>query len=133
MLPNLPKQNKHREADFGLKLREWIMKNPRQTCSIEIKDSRGKNSIPFSEITQQQISFALLVQSDKGALVRVQGMNGESDYIYLRSEQANVIIKYPKFFCIIPINNFIFEKEKSKRKSLTEDRAKEISTKTIKK
>ena len=133
MLPDLPKQNKHKEADFGLRFRDYVKHNNCLSGSYELKDSRGKTSIPFSEVTQEQIDSALMCNSDKGNLIRViQGKpEGSPDFIYLKNSPAYIVIKYPNSFSIIGINTFLLEKERSKRKSLTESRATEISIKTV--
>lgn len=128
MLPELPKQNKKREANFGLKFRTWFEKNPRLSCSIELKDSRGKNYINFSEITDEQFKSGLANKSDKGNLMRVSSGNiGTADYIFLRNAFAYVVIRYPQFFCLIDIETLYNEKKNSKRKSLTASRAKDIA------
>lgn len=125
---------KHKETDFSIKFRHWLKNNKRQSCTFELKDSRGKNYFNFSELKEEQINYALSVQSDKGTLIRLQAITGgEPDYVYYRNSPAYIVINYPECFCIIPINNLLFEKEKSKRKSLTEERAKEIAIKVVKK
>jgi hypothetical protein len=122
-----------KEKDFSIVFRHWIKANPRFTCSIEMKDTRGKDSLPFSEVKQAQIDWALAISSNKGVLMRTQAVSeGMPDYVYLRNEPAYIIIKYPKQFSIITIGNFLHEKEKSKRKSLTKERAEAISVKTVK-
>lgn len=126
-LPDLPKQYKTREAAFGLKLRKWLATNPIITCTIETKQTKT-DSIPFSEVAPEQVAFGMAVKSDKGVLVRVQGMSGESDYIYLRNEPAFVVIKYPTSFHFIDMAAFILERDRSKRRSLTSARARAIST-----
>lgn len=131
-LPELPKQNKQREATTGIELKHWFEKNSPATCSLEEKHTRGKDSFPFSEVKPEQVSFALRISSEKGAWIRTLGMNGEPDHIWLKNEPAFIIIKYPKGTVFITINNFIFEKEKNKRKSLTWDRAVAIAFKVIK-
>lgn len=131
-LPNLPKQNKKKEADFSAYFKGWIKRNKQITSSMEIKDTRGEYSFNFNEVSDKQIAFALAINSDEGVLIRTLGLNGEPDYIYMRNEPARIIIKYPRSFHIIGIRSFVFEKENSKRKSLTEDRAEEISIKTVK-
>lgn len=130
-MPDLPKQNKHREADFGLVFRKWWQREG-MNAPYEIKDSRGKDYISFSEITDEQISFALAANSEKGVLIRVErGTIGAADYVGFRNSPAWIVIKYPKFFAIIGIQTFILEKERSIRKSLTAERAKEISVKNV--
>lgn len=98
-----------------------------------MKDSRGKDSISFSEIKQAQIDWGLAVNSDKGVLIRTQAIaEGMPDYCYYRNAPSYIVIKYPKAFYIIPVGNLVFEKEYSKRKSLLESRAEAIAVKTIK-
>jgi penicillin-binding protein-related factor A (putative recombinase) len=124
-LPPLTRQNKQKEALFGVRFREWIEKNPQHTSSFETKDTRGKDKFNLSELKDKQRVFANQVESDKGVLVRVQGMNGEADYIYLRKELAYVVIKYPDCFCLIRVNKL------PKQKSLSSKQAREISELTI--
>jgi hypothetical protein len=122
-----------KESNFSILFRHWLRANKILTCSLEMKDSRGKDYIAFSEIKQAQIDWGLAINSDKGVLMRMQAVaEGMPDYIYMRNEPAYIVIKYPKSFSIITIGTFLLEKQKSKRKSLTEKRASEISVKTIK-
>ena len=129
-LPNLPKQNKKKEADSGLRFRSWFEKHPTPiSCSLEMKDSRGKDYISYKEITQEQIKSGLANKSDKGNLIRISsGTIGTADYYYLRNSLAYVVIKYPKFFCLIDIETLNLEIKRSDRRSLTSRRAKEIAT-----
>lgn len=120
------------ENKFSIEFRHWLKKNPiRYACTFEMKDSLGKDSIPFSNITDQQINYGLAVNSKNGTLIRTQALNeGMPDYCYYYNSPAYVVIKYPKSFSIISIETLLLEKQRSKRKSLTEERAKEISIKT---
>lgn len=115
-----------RESDFGVLLRHWFKKNPRYSCSIECKQTTT-DSIPFNAVEQGQIDWALAISSPKGALVRVIGQSGEPDYIWCCNMPAYIAMRYPKFFCLIGIETFLLEKGRSKRKSLTSERAKEVS------
>lgn len=120
---------KKREADFGILFRHWIKSNPRYSCACELKQTE-KKSIPFDCLADHQIDYLLAINSDKGVLIRVQGTNGEPDYVYLRNEPAYVFVKYPGEFHGIAISQWIDEKARSykaKRKSLTAARAKEIA------
>ena len=117
-----------RESVFAIKFRHWIKANPMYNCTFEHKDTRDKNYFPFSELKQKQIDWALAVKSDKGVLMRNIGGSGEPDYNYYRNAFAWIVIKYPKGFVIIDIDTFLIEKESSKRKSLTWDRALKIAT-----
>ena len=136
MLPNLPKKNKHKEADDGLAFRRWFERNYMlfgEKCDFELKDSRGKDRIAYSEITPEQVDSALRSQSMKGNLTRiVNGTPGAPDYTYRRNAVAYLVITYPKITHFVPVNNLLFEKERSKSKSLTETRAAEIAVKSVK-
>lgn len=126
-LPDLPKQLERREAQFGIELRRWIEKNKIQSCPLEIKRTMTTN-ILFSCLPAEQIAFLLAAKSDKGILIRVTGTGGEPDYAYYRKAPARVVIRYPKSFHVIDIETFLMEKKRSIRKSLTENRARELST-----
>lgn len=121
---------KKREADFGVLLRHWLKANPRHDCALELKQTSG-SSIPFSCLEPQQIDYLQAIKSDKGVLIRVQGVNGEPDYVYLRNAPACVVIKFPKEFHLIDIDTFVMEKKRSIRRSLTNARARDISTVSI--
>lgn len=132
ILPNLPQQNKKQEADFGLRFRKWWNLHGKGS-PYELKDTRGKEYLNYNEVTQEQIAFALACGTEKGVLVRVErGTVGTADYIGIKNTIAYIAIKYPKGFEVITINNFLHEKNTNKRKSLTHDRAKAISSVSIK-
>lgn len=130
-LPTLPKQIGKEEADFGLKLRKWIEKNPMFSCSLETKQT-ATDSIAFSCVEDEQLIWGMAIRSSKGVLMRIVPIvKGMPDYIWCRNMPSYVVIKYPKFFCFISVPVFIEEKKQSKRKSLTSARAKEIAVKVI--
>ncbi len=122
---------KHKEADFGILFRHWLKANPRHSCAFELKQT-SQSSISFSCVEPHQIAYLEAIHSDVGALIRVQGTNGEPDYIYLRNAPACIVIKFPRTFHIISIDAFTREKEKNKLKSLTNERAFEISIVSVK-
>ena len=131
MLPPLPKLNKKSEADFGLRFRHWWDKHG-MNAPYELKDSRGKPSIPFSEITDEQIHFALAAKSRKGILIRVEkGTVGSPDYVGFRNSPAWVVIRFPKAFYVCDIENLLAEKQRSSRKSLLASRAAAIATVSV--
>ena len=124
---------KNREAKFGILFRHWIRANPMPSASFELKDSRGKSSIAFSEVAQEQLDSAMANKSKKGNLIRVEsGTNGAADYVFLRNAYAFIVIKFPGHFEIIDAETFIKEQNQSDRKSLTAKRAKEISIISVK-
>lgn len=120
---------KKREADFSILFRHWLRANPmRQSCTFEMKDTRGKEMLPFSAVEPHQLVYMdSIMTSPKGVLIRVQGTNGEPDYIYLYRDPTYIVVKYPDCFCIIQYAHFVDEKESSKRKSLTVERARQIA------
>lgn len=128
---DLPRQNKKKEADFGLILREWIMNNPYMTCTFETKFAHANNSLPFSEVKDKQIAYARAIRGDKGVLIRNRDDEGIPDYTYLRSEPSYIVIKFKSCFVLIDPETWVLESKRSKRRSLTESRAKEISNLTV--
>lgn len=122
----------NRESKFATLFRHWLRANPRISGSYELKDSRGKNYIDFKEIDESQLDYGMAIKGPKGVLIRVQGQGGEPDYIYLREAPAYLVINYPGAFYIIDIETFITEKERSKRRSLTKERAEAIAIISVK-
>lgn len=121
---------KHRESSFGILFRHWLKAHPQYTCAIEAKQTET-DSIPFSCVTQEQIDYGKAIKSSEGVLIRTTGATGLPDYIYLRNEPSYVVIKYPKFFCLIDIDIFARESLASKRRSLTSERAMKIAFYTV--
>lgn len=121
---------KHKEASFGIHLRHWLKANPQYSSVYELKQCKGA-SLPFAALEEHQATYLEAIASDKGTLIRVQGISGEPDYVYLRSCPAYVVVKYPGSFHFITIGTWLLEKSKSTRKSLTSARAKEISTVSV--
>lgn len=122
---------KSREADFGVIFRHWIRANPQYSSAFELKQT-GRDSISFAALEEHQLVYLQAIHSDKGALIRVQGVNGEPDYVYLRNSPAYIVIKFTGEFHMIGIDTFVLERGRSKRKSLTNMRAREISTVSVK-
>lgn len=131
MLPDLPQRNRKKEADFGVWLKNYTEKHPFLiTTGIECKQTE-KDSIPFSVVTSQQVAFGMAAKSSKGVWIRVQGLSGEQDYIFLVNSPSHVVIRFKKVVCWIDIETFVLERDRSKRKSLTVDRAMAISIRTV--
>lgn len=131
-MPDLPKQNKQKEASFGVYLKHFVEKHPfRITTFIETKQTET-DTIPFSCLETKQVAFGMLTKSNKGVWIRVQGVNGEQDYIWATNSPSYVAIKFKSGFTFIDIETFVLERDSSKRKSLTWERAQEISIRTVK-
>jgi len=118
-----------REAQFTTKFQKWLKykwsKEP--NAYFELKVSRGI-SLPFSDVKEHQIFNLLqprIIHKFSDAL-----RWGTLFDVILCTGKGYVVIQYykpgNKEFFIIPIKDFLKEKETSKRKSLTEDRAREI-------
>lgn len=124
---------KSQEKDFSIVLRHYLKAHPLPiSCPLEIKDTRGKDSFSYAELKEEQINNALASKSDKGNLIRVStGTIGAPDYVYYRSSPAYIVIKYPGGFVFLDIETLLLEKDSSKRKSLTWERAQEISIRTV--
>ena len=130
-LPDLPKQHKKKEANFGVYLKDWTEKHPFNiTTFIETKQTET-DTIPFSCLETKQIAHGLLTTGSKGVWIRVQGLSGEQDYIWAVNSPSYIAIKFKSGFVFIGIETFIMEKERSKRKSLTWERAQAISIRTV--
>ena len=128
MLPSLPKINKRQEADFGLKFRDWLLKVHKQTGIYELKVAKN-NRLPFSAVLPHQI--ASLEQARHSTLVFKipdMGQSNPADYISFNRSPAWVVIKFTNHFCMISIDNFQAERFKSKSKSLTFERARNIAS-----
>lgn len=134
-LPPLPKQNKTLEADFGVTFRAWIESHRElfpHSATFELKQTDGKASLNFSEVSATQIAYGATIERE-GALIRVQGMNGEPDYAWMAPDaRAYVVIEYPQGFCIIRVSAFVAERNASARKSLTYERAWVIASHVVK-
>jgi len=119
-----------KEAKFAILFRHWLKANPiRISCTLEIKDTRGRKSLPFCELKEDQINWGMAIKSKKGVLMRNQGGHGEPDYTYHFNEPAFVVINYTGLgFVIIDIETFVMERDRNtKVKSLTWQRACDIA------
>jgi len=129
-LPNLPQINNQQEAKFGIAFRKWWEAHPMEG-SFELKDTLSKDYLSFSDVKPQQIAYGMRIRGDKGALIRVVGLDGNPDYIGMVRQPSWIVIKFPGFFCIISVERFHLESQLSKRRSLTSARAKDISVVVI--
>lgn len=98
-------------------------------CYFELKQTTT-DSILFSSVPEHQID-SLLAQQHSGLLwkhsdsdMRTKPCDGQ----FTPPLPAYVVIKYKQGYHAISIDNFIFERDHSKRKSLTVERAQELST-----
>jgi len=121
-----------REKDFQSHFSKWLQYEfPTKSAAFELKLCKGK-SMPFSAVQDHQLAALKAVKS-KGIIYKIPdtGFQNPFDCFKLKSNYSFVVIMYykrgQKEFFMIDIDAFISEKMTSKRKSLTEKRAKEIS------
>ncbi len=127
-LPELPRVLNRQESKFSLIFRKWWEQHP-LPGEIELKDTRGKNYLSFSEVSDGQVQIALKATSKEGILVRCTvGTTGRADYSGLVNSLYWIVIRYPHIFHVISLESFLLEKKRSLRKSLTEERANKIAT-----
>lgn len=120
-----------REANNALIFRHWLRAHPQSSAAYEIKQTT-KDYISWKALEEHQENYLLSIAGDDGALVRVQGTNGEPDYIYLRNQMAYIVIFFPGEFHIIEIFSFIDERDRFGNKSLTKLMSRKISTQVVK-
>lgn len=122
---------KKREAAFQTLFRHWVRSKPSlPTGAYELKQTTT-DSIPFSDVQLHQLAALEAAQSGTGILYKIpddsRGVK-PFDMVYLQSSTAWIVIRFPKFFCVISLESFEIEKSRSERKSLTSDRARAVST-----
>jgi hypothetical protein len=115
-----------REAKFNIKFNHWLKSVYKETMFYELKQTSG--SLPFSAVKPHQIEG--LQQVRHGTLVYKMpdvGFQNFCDGFCVTEQPACIVIKYPTFFCLISIDTFVLESKRSKRRSLTAARAKDIA------
>lgn len=123
-----------REAAFTVLFRHWLRANPMASSAFELKQTTT-SSIPFDAVQPHQLDALLAVKTKGGLLYKAPDDSAgvkPFDLFYLSNAYAWVVIKYPAVFHMIAVETFILEKKRSKRKSLTQQRASEISTISVK-
>lgn len=96
---------------------------------FELKQTDA-DAIPFAKVENHQIE-SLIAAQNVGFLHKISDADPRRkafDVLYTKPLVAYIAIRFPKVTCVITVNNFIFERDRSKRKSLTIERAKEIAT-----
>ena len=127
---------KKNEADITPTIKSWLTNVHKRTCAWEIKQTE-KDNIAYSRLETHQerwlLSFANACASYKISDESIG--HKPCDGFTFAKDRAYVIIFYKtsKTFYVITINNFVFYRDhKAKRKSLTEEEAREISTYKVK-
>lgn len=128
-LAELPKKLKKREANWTTTVfRKWCEEKYRKPAVFEIKYAKG-NSLPFSDVEPHQIANLLAVRHGTFVYkIADMGQRNPFDMFCMTEMPAFIVIKYPKGFVLIAVDTFLLESKKSKRRSLTWERACEIKT-----
>ncbi len=130
-LPELPRVLNKKEARFGTTtFTPWFIKNARKhftlTPVFELKQT--ETSLPFSRVEKHQERKLWSAKYGVSIYKISDESRGEKpfDSIGLMNCEAYLVIKYPKHFYIIDIDDWLNEVKRSTRRSLTEERADEI-------
>jgi len=120
------------EADFQTKFTRWAKYNLPCSTACELKIAKT-GSIPFSDVKEHQIRGLLSVKNG-GFVYKIPDVGFAQkpfDFFTLRGDAFVVIQFYKraqKEFVMIDVERFVNESQTSKRRSLTEARAREIGT-----
>lgn len=122
------------EAKFQTLFNHWLkagrLKGTYGAIAFELKHTRGKDSLPFSAVEDHQLDALVAVTTTRGLIYKISDESRgfkPFDCFMMWECQAFIVIKYPYFFVLITVDEFIQEKKRSKVKSLTDERAKEIA------
>ena len=120
-----------REAKFNTTFNHWLKNVYKKTGAFELKQTKS-DSLPFSDVKPHQIEALQAVRHNTFVYkIPDLGLQNPFDCFCLTEQPAYVVVKYPKFFCLISVDSFVLESQKSKRKSLTSARAKDIAFKVV--
>lgn len=118
-----------RESIFTSKFKKWVYHNWDEPSYFEIKTSKdGELSIPFSSVSSKQ-EINLRIKKFVHKFSDYDRLGTPLDMISFKGKGYMVFHFYRKGnkeFFLIPIERWFKERETSKRKSLTEDRATEL-------
>lgn len=116
-----------REAKFNTTFNHWLKNVYKRTGVFELKQC--DTSLPFSSVVSHQIAALEAVRHSTLVFkIPDAGYQNPFDCFCMTEQPAYVVIKYTKGVCIIPIDVFVLESERSKRRSLTWERACTLST-----
>lgn len=116
------------EAKLTTQFLKWASVNFRQTFAFEVKQSQWK-AIAFSDLAPHQ-KQALMIAKHGFLKWKIPdaGFQNPFDGFCLYQVPAYVVVFFGKNFYMIDIDVWCEEEKTSSRKSLTEERAKKLST-----
>ena len=116
-----------KERDFQREFSQWLRSVHRQTGAFELKLSRT-SSLPYSALAEHQEQA--LLNAKHGTLVYKipdAGYQNPFDCVCLSGIPSFVVVRFPsKKTYLIDIDDWARNRDRSKRKSLTEDEAEVI-------
>ncbi len=116
-----------REANFQTTFNHWLKNVYKKTGAFELKQC--ETSLPFSAVVPHQIEALQAVRHSTFVhKIPDLGLQNPFDVYCLTEQPAYIVIKYTKGVSIIPIDTFVLESKRSKRRSLTWERSQELST-----
>ena len=119
-----------KEKDFQTRFNKWCKYNITKTSVFELKLTKGK-SLPFRSVQEHQ-QYALLAAKHHQIVYKIpdSGFQNPFDSLAIHKSQAWIVVMFYELgkreFFLIDIDTWVEEVKTSKRKSLTEDRAREI-------
>ena len=124
-----------KEKDFQSLFTVWAKRNWKKSAAFELKLTKLK-SMPFNKVERHQL-IALYDAKYLSMFHKISDMSvgyKPFDCFCLAGAEAYVVVMYykkgdRKYCYLIDVTAFRAEEQKSKRKSLTEERAGEIGTK----
>lgn len=122
------------EKDFQTKFTRWLKSGSNiPTGAFELKLSKGI-SLPFNAVQDHQIAALKIAKHGRLAFKIPDDSRGTKpmDCFLLAGTDAWVVVMFwergQKEFFLIDVDAFVAERDSSKRKSLTSDRARGIGT-----
>lgn len=118
-----------REASFQTKFNRWLRYEYKYTAAFELK-SATTGSLPFHAVRPHQ-KDALLAVKHAALVYKIPDDSvgfKPFDCFSLKQQRAYVVVSYPEgSFYLVDIDKWCSEERVSSRRSLTEQRAKEIA------
>jgi hypothetical protein len=120
-----------REANITPLIEKFLKQN-KIYCNYEVKQTTT-DSIPFSNVPDHQINSLIAAQEEgishkySDADPRIKPCDGSNN----PPLPGYIIIKYPKAFVLITVNNFIHARIANRKKSLTFEKACDIAEKIV--
>lgn len=117
-----------REAAFTTKFNHWARKNVRAPAVFEIKQTSA--ALPFARVEPHQRRALMAALSAEPFAYKIPDTGPAHrpfDTVLFGYMDAYVVVSFGKEFYGIGVELFLEEEKRSKRKSLTEERAREIA------